>query len=67
MGIIFANAQSSNIQIPMDKVLEWRRHIHQNPELSFKEHATSKYVEERLKSFGNIEVIKPTPTSLSVF
>ena len=64
MGIIFANAQSSNIQIPMDKVLEWRRHIHQNPELSFKEHATSKYVEERLKSFGNIEVIKPTPTSL---
>jgi amidohydrolase len=29
-----------------------RRHIHQNPELSFEEFETSKYVAEKLKTFG---------------
>ncbi|WP_413998592.1 M20 metallopeptidase family protein [Flavobacterium sp. W1B] len=50
--------------VPTDKVIEWRRHIHQNPELSFKEKNTSAYVEKILKSFGNISVQKPTATSL---
>jgi amidohydrolase len=50
--------------IPAEKVLEWRRHIHQNPELSFEEKATSEYVDSILRSFGNIEVIRPTPTSV---
>lgn len=50
--------------IPMDKVIEWRRHIHQYPELTFKETNTSNYVAEILKSFGNIEVIRPTKTSV---
>lgn len=45
-------------------VIEWRRHIHQNPELSFKEVNTSNYVAEKLKSFGNIEVVRPTKTSV---
>ena len=47
-----------------DKVIEWRRHIHRNPELSFKETGTSDYVEKTLKSFGNIETLRPTPTSV---
>lgn len=47
-----------------DKVVEWRRHIHQNPELSFKENQTADYVENILKGFGNIETIRPTPTSV---
>ena len=50
--------------ISSDKVIEWRRQIHQNPELSFKETKTSQYVEEQLKSFGNIEVSRPTSTSV---
>ena len=50
--------------ISSDKVIEWRRQIHQNPELSFKESKTSQYVEEQLKSFGNIEVSRPTSTSV---
>ena len=50
--------------IPIEKVIEWRRHIHQYPELSFHETATSAYVDSILKSFGNIEVIRPTPTSV---
>lgn len=35
-----------------DDILKDRRHIHAHPELSFQEHETAKYVEERLKSFG---------------
>ncbi|BDX37014.1 N-acyl-L-amino acid amidohydrolase [Tenuifilaceae bacterium CYCD] len=50
--------------IPIDQVIAWRRHIHQNPELSFKEVKTSEYVAGVLKSFGNIEVIRPTATSV---
>ncbi len=37
------------------KVIEWRHHLHQNPELSNREFKTSKYVAEHLKSLG-IEV-----------
>lgn len=47
-----------------NKVIEWRRHIHQNPELSFKENNTSDYVEQILKNLGNIETMRPTPTSV---
>lgn len=48
----------------IDKIIEWRRHIHQNPELSFQEVNTSGYVADLLKSFGSIEVQRPTPTSV---
>jgi amidohydrolase len=38
-----------------EKVIEWRRHIHQNPELSNREFNTAKYIVKHLKSLG-IEV-----------
>lgn len=50
--------------IPTQKIIEWRRYLHQHPELSFQEVKTSKYVEDILKSFGNIQTIRPTPTSV---
>lgn len=50
--------------IPEDEMIDWRRHIHENPELSFKEYNTSDFVEEKLKSFGNIEIQRPTKTSV---
>ena len=50
--------------IPAEKIIEWRRHIHQNPELSYEELFTSEYVTSILESFGNIEVKWPTPTSV---
>jgi amidohydrolase len=34
------------------ELIEWRRHLHQHPELSNREVGTSKYVAERLRSFG---------------
>ena len=39
----------------MSKVIEWRRHIHKNPELSNREVETAKYVEAHLRKLG-IEV-----------
>ncbi|HJR59290.1 MAG TPA: amidohydrolase [Vicinamibacterales bacterium] len=34
------------------ELIAWRRHLHQHPELSNREVETSKYVVERLRSFG---------------
>jgi amidohydrolase len=34
------------------ELIAWRRHLHQNPELSNREVETAKYVAERLRSFG---------------
>ena len=47
-----------------DEVIRWRRHLHQNPELSFEEEETSRFVYETLESFGNLELSTPTPTSV---
>ena len=35
-----------------NSVVKWRRHIHQNPELSNREFMTAKYVSDHLKSLG---------------
>lgn len=35
-----------------EEVLEMRRHIHANPELSFQEYKTAEYVSSRLKDYG---------------
>ena len=34
------------------KVIEWRRYVHQNPELSNREFETAKYIETHLRSLG---------------
>ncbi len=39
----------------MPQVVEWRRHIHQNPELGNREFKTAKYIEAHLRKLG-IEV-----------
>jgi len=38
-----------------DDMVGWRRHLHENPELSYQEHETAAFVAEKLRSFG-IEV-----------
>ena len=44
-----------------DEFIEIRRHLHANPELSYKEFETSKFVQSKLASFGiSFEVIATT-------
>jgi amidohydrolase len=47
-----------------EQIIKWRRHLHQNPELSFQEVETAKFVTELLHSFGNLDISHPTPTSV---
>jgi amidohydrolase len=47
-----------------DTVIEWRRYLHQYPELSFQEEKTSQFVYETLESFGDLQVSRPTKTSV---
>ncbi len=53
---IFAVDMSKEINVATDKIapklVEWRRHLHQYPELSNREFKTSKYVEEHLRKLG---------------
>ncbi len=58
---LLANAQTYKAYVDKmadqlePKTIEWRRHLHQNPELSNREFKTSEYVAEKLKALG-IEV-----------
>ncbi|ADB52294.1 amidohydrolase [Conexibacter woesei] len=45
-------------------VVAWRRHLHANPELSYEEHETARFIRERLGAIGGLEVTRPTPTSV---
>ncbi|SDM53656.1 amidohydrolase [Fictibacillus solisalsi] len=60
--------QTKSMNLLVDEVKEnvvnWRRHLHQHPELSFEEVNTSNFVYEVLNSFGNIELSRPTKTSV---
>ncbi len=59
----FAKAQTTTAQTSFDKdiaavedkVIDWRQHIHKNPELSNREHKTAKYIAKHLEGLG-IEV-----------
>ena len=52
-------------EVPASDVIDWRRHIHAHPELSYKEHATADFVVEKLTSFG-LTPERPTETSVTV-
>ena len=45
-------------------VVKWRRHIHQNPELSFQEFATTEYIVNELKDLEGVEFYRPTKTGV---
>ena len=48
-----------------EEVVWWRRHLHRNPELSFQEEETARFVYETLRSFGNnLDLYRPTKTSV---
>ncbi|GED72901.1 hypothetical protein BRE01_66030 [Brevibacillus reuszeri] len=60
--------QSSTLQAAVEsvkeEVIQWRRYLHENPELSFEEENTSQFVYDTLCSFGNLEVSRPTKYSV---
>ncbi len=47
-----------------DEVVGWRRRLHENPEVSFEERETARFVHETLESFGGFELWRPTETSV---
>ena len=47
-----------------DQVIEWRRYLHQHPELSFEKEQTAQFVYETLESFGGLELSRPTANSI---
>jgi len=49
-----------------DDIIRWRRHIHQNPEVSFKEKETAAYIIKELSSLPNASIKQLTPTSVFV-
>ena len=54
--LIFIPSSAQKISNSLkNKVIKWRHHIHQNPELSNREYKTALLVERHLKSLG-IEV-----------
>ncbi|MFC4617226.1 amidohydrolase [Camelliibacillus cellulosilyticus] len=48
----------------LTNVVEWRRHLHRHPELSFQEVHTAQFIYDTLLSFGNIDLSRPTKTSV---
>lgn len=46
------------------EVIAWRRHFHENPELSYEEFQTSEFVYQQLKQMPSLEVSRPTATSV---
>nr|WP_142008048.1 amidohydrolase [Serratia fonticola] len=46
------------------QVVNWRRHLHAHPELSFQEAQTADYIAEQLASFGPLKITRPTPNSV---
>jgi amidohydrolase len=46
------------------QAIAWRRHLHANPELSFEEVETTRFLEETLGSLDGLELERPAPTGL---
>ncbi|MFJ8514436.1 M20 family metallopeptidase [Lysinibacillus xylanilyticus] len=52
------------VGITKDEVIEWRRYLHTYPELSFQEDKTAQFVYDALRTFGDLEISRPTKTSV---
>lgn len=62
-GTALAQGSQSIVEQAMSKadaleqqVIEWRRHIHQNPELSYQEHNTAAYIKAALDTMPGYEI-----------
>ncbi|SET07045.1 amidohydrolase [Thorsellia anophelis] len=55
---------TSLIKASESDISRWRRHIHANPELSFQEFETAKYIFNELSQYKELEISQPTPNSV---
>ncbi|MCY0893205.1 MAG: M20 family metallopeptidase [Acidibacillus sp.] len=63
MSVVLNDLESRLNEVHQD-VVKWRRYLHENPELSFEEVATSQFVYDTLLTFQNLEISRPTKTSV---
>ena len=50
--------------IDREQMVKWRRHLHQFPEIAYQEKETSNYIAAALSDMGDIEILRPTETSV---
>jgi amidohydrolase len=46
------------------QVIDWRRALHQKPEVAFQEHETARFIRQILEQIGGLEISRPTETSV---
>jgi len=59
-----AAPSNTTVESVREQVITWRRHLHMNPELSFHEERTARFVAGTLAALDAFEISKPTPTSV---
>lgn len=55
-----------DIESRKDQIIAYRRYLHQHPELSFQEYETSQFIFDEMSKLSNVEVTRPTETSVLV-
>jgi amidohydrolase len=58
------NRFKDSIDAVIPKVKQWRRHLHQYPELSFEEFKTTEYIIEQIKDFSDLSYERVSPTGI---
>lgn len=54
-------------KMPQEDMVNWRRHFHKHPELSFQEVETAAYIKNVLERFPNLEVSSLSETSVIAY
>src|SRR5690554_3934966 len=61
-----SEAWSQELESMQSYIVRHRRWLHRHPELSFKEFKTSQYIYDEMLKLPNVEVTRPTETSVLV-
>ncbi|RZI01172.1 amidohydrolase, partial [Staphylococcus condimenti] len=46
-----------------DTIIAYRRHLHEHPEVSFKEYETARFIRSKLREMKNCKIVELTETS----